>query len=153
MPIKPPLAARPVESREQCSQTCQPNELIELIDPSLLRLPAEVEFRHLILLQPRAGEGVCGRGSTADPRLLPLPPPWDLPQPHPKHLWGSFSPPLSSWHLLKIKTLWDFPGGPVVRIPCFQCRGCGSIPGQGTKFPPAAWLSKNIYIFFFLIKI
>ena len=29
----------------------------------------------------------------------------------------------------------DFPGGPVAKTPCFQCRGAlGSIPGQGTKF-------------------
>lgn len=26
VPIKPPLAARPVSSRKRCSQTCQPNE-------------------------------------------------------------------------------------------------------------------------------
>ena len=28
---------------------------------------------------------------------------------------------------------WAFPGGPVVKTLCFQCRGAGSIPGQGTK--------------------
>ena len=31
----------------------------------------------------------------------------------------------------------DFPGGPVVKTPCFQCRGTGSIPGLGTKIPHA----------------
>ena len=31
-----------------------------------------------------------------------------------------------------------FPGGPVVRIQRFHCRGLGSIPGQGTKIPQAA---------------
>ena len=31
----------------------------------------------------------------------------------------------------------DFPGGPVVKIPCFHFRGHGSIPGQGTKIPHA----------------
>ena len=25
------------------------------------------------------------------------------------------------------------PGGPVVKTLCFQCRGAGSIPGQGTN--------------------
>ena len=25
------------------------------------------------------------------------------------------------------------PGGPVVRTPCFHCRGLGSIPAWGTK--------------------
>ena len=29
----------------------------------------------------------------------------------------------------------DFPGGPVVKTPSSQCRGTGSIPGQGTKIP------------------
>ena len=33
--------------------------------------------------------------------------------------------------------LKDFPGTPVVKTPCFQCRGVGSIPGQGTKIPHA----------------
>ena len=27
----------------------------------------------------------------------------------------------------------DFPGGPIDKTPCFQCRGPGSIPGQGTR--------------------
>ena len=31
----------------------------------------------------------------------------------------------------------EFPGGPVVRTPCFHCGGVGSIPGQGTKIPQA----------------
>ena len=33
----------------------------------------------------------------------------------------------------------DFSGGPVVQTPCFHRRGAGSIPGQGTKIPHAAW--------------
>ena len=33
----------------------------------------------------------------------------------------------------------EFPGGPVVRTPCFDCGGMGSIPGQGTKIPHATW--------------
>ena len=28
---------------------------------------------------------------------------------------------------------WDFLGSPVVKTPCFQCRGSGSIPSQGPK--------------------
>ena len=28
----------------------------------------------------------------------------------------------------------DFPGGPVAKTPCSQCRGRGSIPGQGIRF-------------------
>ena len=27
----------------------------------------------------------------------------------------------------------DFPGGLVAKTPCSQCRGLGSIPGQGTR--------------------
>ena len=26
----------------------------------------------------------------------------------------------------------DFPGGPVAKTPCSQCKGHSSIPGQGT---------------------
>ena len=29
---------------------------------------------------------------------------------------------------------WDFPGGPVAKIPCSKCRGClGSIPVLGNR--------------------
>ena len=38
---------------------------------------------------------------------------------------------------IKIRDIWDFPGSPVVKTPGFQCRGMGSIPGQGTKIPQA----------------
>ena len=31
----------------------------------------------------------------------------------------------------------DFPAGLVVLAPCFKCKGCGSIPGQGTRIPRA----------------
>ena len=33
----------------------------------------------------------------------------------------------------------DFPGGPVIKIVCFQLSGCGSIPSWGTKIPHATW--------------
>lgn len=29
----------------------------------------------------------------------------------------------------------ELPGGPVLRIQCFHCRGMGSVPGWGTKDP------------------
>ena len=32
----------------------------------------------------------------------------------------------------------EFPGGPVVRTPCFHCGGRGSTPGRGTKIPQAS---------------
>ena len=41
----------------------------------------------------------------------------------------------------------DFLGSPVVKTPHFQCRdagGVGSIPGQGTKIPHAAWCGQEI---------
>ena len=31
------------------------------------------------------------------------------------------------------ESLRDFPGGPVFKTPCSQCRGTCSIPGQGTE--------------------
>ena len=34
-------------------------------------------------------------------------------------------------------TLWDFPGGPVVKNPPSSAGDLGSIPGQGTKIPHA----------------
>ena len=39
------------------------------------------------------------------------------------------------WDSLFFKNLdsWDFPGGLVVKMLCFHCRGHGSIPGSGTK--------------------
>ena len=42
----------------------------------------------------------------------------------------------------------DFPGGPVVKTLCLQCRGTGLISGQGTKIPHAEKHSQNK---FFLI--
>ena len=35
----------------------------------------------------------------------------------------------------KIKNVWDFRGGPVVKTPRFQCRGCGFNPWLGNKIP------------------
>ena len=35
----------------------------------------------------------------------------------------------------------DFPGGPVAKTWCFQCRGAGSIPDLGAKSPHAVWCS------------
>ena len=31
----------------------------------------------------------------------------------------------------KVKSIWDFPGGPVVRTPRFHCRGQGFDPWSG----------------------
>ena len=37
-----------------------------------------------------------------------------------------------------------FPGGPVVRTPCFHCRGRGFVPAWETKIShPAAWLGER----------
>ena len=35
----------------------------------------------------------------------------------------------------KTLTLWEFPGGPVVRTQRFHCPRPGSTPGGGTKIP------------------
>ena len=37
---------------------------------------------------------------------------------------------------------WDFPGGPVAKTLSSQCRGPGSIPGQGTRSHMPQWRSK-----------
>ena len=40
------------------------------------------------------------------------------------------------WGTCGIKTRsWDFFDSPVVKTPCFHCRGTGSIPGWGAKIP------------------
>ena len=38
----------------------------------------------------------------------------------------------------KIKEIWDFPGGPVVKNPPSSAGDAGSIPGWGTKIPHTA---------------
>ena len=40
----------------------------------------------------------------------------------------------------------DFPGGPVVKMPCFHCRRRGFIPGQETKILLAAKIPHVIKI-------
>ena len=44
---------------------------------------------------------------------------------------------ISPLHYLKV-TKGDFPGGPVVKTPCFQCRGCRFHPWSGTRIPHAS---------------
>ena len=41
--------------------------------------------------------------------------------------------PQTGW--FKTIEIWDFPGGLLVTVPCYHCRGTDSIPGQGTKIP------------------
>ena len=35
--------------------------------------------------------------------------------------------------------MWDFPGSPVVKTPCFHCRGHGFDPSRGTMIMHATW--------------
>lgn len=42
----------------------------------------------------------------------------------------SFKPPMS---FVKAMTIRDFPGGPVAKTLCFQCRRQGLSPGQGIR--------------------
>ena len=44
--------------------------------------------------------------------------------------------------MLKILQARDFPGGPVVKTSPSNAEGVGSIPGQETKIPHAAWCSQ-----------
>ena len=41
---------------------------------------------------------------------------------------------------------WDFPGGPVVKTPHFQCKGCNLILDQGTKILHAAQCSQKNFL-------
>ena len=43
----------------------------------------------------------------------------------------------------KQRTLWEFPGGPVVRILGFYCHGLCLIPGQGTETLQASQCSQK----------
>ena len=45
--------------------------------------------------------------------------------------------------LLQEQGAWDFPGGPVVRIPSCHCCDLGSIPAWGTEILQAAWATKK----------
>ena len=53
--------------------------------------------------------------------------------------------------LIKTQHL-EFPGGPVVRTPCFHCYDLGSIPGQGTQIPQAKGCSQ-IYIHIYIVHL
>ena len=52
-------------------------------------------------------------------------------------------PSLSSAHSMKNLIFGEFPGGPVVKTPCSNAGGMGSIPGWGTKIPYAAPYGKK----------
>ena len=38
----------------------------------------------------------------------------------------------------------DFPGGPVAKTQCCQCRDEGQTPDRETKIPPAVWCDLKI---------
>ena len=40
------------------------------------------------------------------------------------------------------RTQGDFPGSPVVKTLCFQCRGCRFYPDQGTMIPQTHGMAK-----------
>lgn len=39
--------------------------------------------------------------------------------------------------------IWQFPGSPVVSTQCFNSRGPGSSPGQGTKILKDVWYGQK----------
>ena len=43
----------------------------------------------------------------------------------------------------KVRTLWQFPGGPVVKTWHFPCQGPGSVPGWGTEISQATWCGQK----------
>ena len=91
-------------------------------------------------LCPRSGCGLKQTSGTADKEWFNLPVFRDGES---RWLWtgGDFLTFLlaSYWHFWphSNKPGWDFPGNPVVRTLCFQCRVMALIPGQGTKIPHA----------------
>ena len=50
---------------------------------------------------------------------------------------------LSLYAASELRSLWDFPGSPVVRTLCFCAGGTGLIPGRGTKITKAMKCSQN----------
>ena len=58
------------------------------------------------------------------------------------HICFNFYLYISTLHHLKV-TRGDFPGGPVVKTPCFQCRGCRFDPRSGNQIPHAMRCSKK----------
>ena len=63
---------------------------------------------------------------------------WDILYSTNKH---TFSLVPRYWQKIFLKyIMWgDFPDGPVVNTPCFQCTSMGLNPGQGTKILHATW--------------
>ena len=45
--------------------------------------------------------------------------------------------------VIQIRSIWDFPGGPVVKASPSNAGGAGLIPGQGAKIPHALWPKKQ----------
>ena len=52
-------------------------------------------------------------------------------------------PPLGTSASFMLKKLWDFPGGPVSKALCSQCRGPGFNPWSGNYIPHAATKSSH----------
>ena len=67
---------------------------------------------------------------------------WDILYSTNKH---TFSLVPRYWQKIFLKyIMWgDFPDGPVVNTPCFQCTSMGLNPGQGTKIPDALKCSQG----------
>ena len=45
-----------------------------------------------------------------------------------------------------LKVMFGFPGGPLTKTPCSQCRGLGLIPDQGNQIPHATKKSLHVTI-------
>ena len=78
---------------------------------------------------------------------LLFPSPGDFSQPRDQTrvscIAGGFFNDWATWEAQIIWWWWyntcDFPGGPVDKTPCFQCRGCGFDIWLGSKIPHAVW--------------
>ena len=47
----------------------------------------------------------------------------------------------------------DFPSGPVVKPLFFNARGAGSVPGEGTNMPCAAWHDQRLKKMIIFLKL
>ena len=93
-------------------------------------------------LLPRSWGGVTGRCAGSRPAPTGAPATWwGCPGGHFPRLPG----PLSS-------NSWDVPGGSVADTPCSQCRGPGSVSGQGRPSPAKQGGSGRSYMIYKTLK-
>ena len=108
-------------------------------------------LKSVILRRKKGGSYWCLLGGggqdsakhSRKPRTMQPPPPPRMMQPQmPVMPWLRIPAPYFDQCTLK-GNLKDLPDSPMLKIPSFQCRVLGSIPGQGTKSPHATQHSQK----------